>query len=171
VLGLNPYILGGVAAAFLAALGFAGCQYQRAEKYEARATLAEANTATAIDANQAGQLTIERQARALKQWADLGVTPEKVAAIIDQSSRFKASIDTLAAENNLLRSKDRALPECVALLKISLSQRCPSIAAGLMQLAAGSGQISPRRDPGSGGETTPSGDHERLSTALSVPIR
>lgn len=168
MLGLNPYLIGGVTALVLALATFGGCQYQRAEKHQARAELAESNTQTAVDANQALTETIERQAAALEKWADLGVTPEKVAAIVDQSSRFKMRAEELAAENNLLRRADSALPECVALLKISLSNRCPNIAAGLLQLSKGSGENRSGGNPGARREATPERDHGRLSTAISV---
>ena len=145
---LRLYAYAGIAIGFLAVLGYAKWQHHAAQSARARADALQVQVDTAVDANASLTTTVEAQDAALKRWAALGVTPEEVHDQLDQIRRHKERSDELKAENDMLRAKDRALPECVALLKASLSKRCPSIAAGLVQLAAGSGQNSAGRDSG-----------------------
>jgi uncharacterized protein HemX len=148
--GLSPYLLGGVTALVLALATFGGCQYQAKEKWRARAELAESGTQVAVDANTACQATVEAQDKALNQWVALAATPTELAALVGSLRDKAAQTEDLQREVNLFRQKDRALPECVALLKASLTLRCPGVVAGLRHAAAGS------RENGDGGSTHPS---------------
>jgi hypothetical protein len=148
--GLSPYLLGGVAATILALATFGGCQYQAKEKWQARAELAESGTQVAVDANTACTATVEAQDKALNQWVALAATPQELAALVGSLRDKAAQTEDLENEVNLFRRRDRVLPECLALLKNSLSQRCPNVAAGLRKLAAGGSQ------DGDGGSTHPS---------------
>jgi hypothetical protein len=150
---LNLYAIGGVAAAFLAVLSFAGCEHQRAKAAVSRAEALELAKNQAISANASMVDTVEAQSLALQKWANLGQSPDEIRSALGTLTDKQKQLDDLRVENNWLRNKDRALPECVALLKASLSQRCPSIAAGLRKLQ-GSYQDRHGGDPSPGPEAT-----------------
>jgi hypothetical protein len=138
--GLSYLKLGIIAAVGLSIITLAICfkvQTARLHTAQERLKAAESMLASVTDANASCVVTVDAQGKALKKWAALGVTETEVAGWRDQMQRHKQHADELRAENNMLRSKDRALPECVALLKISLQSRCPNVAAGLRKLAGG----------------------------------
>jgi hypothetical protein len=162
------YAYAGIAIAFAATLTFAGCEHSNAESARAARDVAKAALETAVDANASNQVTIEAQGRALDQWMKLGDSPETVRALlvaaaktIDESTKALAAF--LAA-----KEKDRANPECGALLGANLERACPGIARGLRS-AAGGHENGPRRDPGAGAEAAPERDHRGLRAAVPVP--
>lgn len=146
---ISPYLAGGAAAIMLALASFGGCQYIRAEaavsaKERAVTTreAAEADRDNAIEANASNLVTIAAQDKALNQWVNLGVTPEEVRAMLSAASTQARELENLRTKFRALKGKDRDLPDCVELLAISLTRRCPDIAAGVRD-AAGRNQDGP----------------------------
>lgn len=175
--GLNPYLIGGVAAVIVALGSFGGCQYVRAEAAVAKAQKetakregAEAARDKAIEANTSQQVTIEAQSAALDKWAKIGTSPDQVAALVQDLKRFSDQLAARAAANDKLKENDLAKPDCAALLAVSVQRACPGIAAGLRNYAGGH-QNNPGRDPGAGAAPAPGKPDGRLSTAVSVPSR
>lgn len=143
----------------LIAIGTAKWQHHAAVSARAERDALKGQLDTATDANASLVTTVGVQDKALKQWASLGVTPEEAKGQLDQINRHKVRSDELKAENDMLRARDRVLPECIALLKASLTKRCPSIAAGLVQLATGRGENSANRSTDSGSQAASSRTH------------
>jgi hypothetical protein len=141
---VSPYLAGGVAACFLAVLGFAGCEHVRAAaavageaKAIARQHSAEADRDKAVDANAGNLVTINAQSAALKLWAGLHRTPAEIALIVAAQEAYEKRLVMLGAELLSARKKDEALPDCQAVLRLSLSRACPATTAGLLKLASG----------------------------------
>jgi hypothetical protein len=165
--GLRLGIYAFVALAFLASLAYGKWQHHRAESAIARADSVEAQLDTATDANASLVTTVQAQDKALKQWAALGISPADAAAAIASAKTAQDSANEAWGRLAALKDKDRALPDCIALLKTSLSRRCPAVADGLLKLSRGHENGS-GRDPGAGSETAPRRIDEGLRASLPV---
>lgn len=133
LLGFNPYLVGGVAAAFLAVASFGGCQYVRAEKAVSDRETAQASRDAAITArdaaiaaNVSNVLTIKAQGAALDKWVSLGASPEEIADLVRRAGEKLKEFEKLWASNQKLKEKDRANPECEALRNIDFARVCPN---------------------------------------------
>lgn len=134
---LSPrlYLIGGVVAAFIVVLSFASCEHHRAKVFRADRDKALSQLVDAQSANASNQLVIDSQNRALDKWSKIALSPEDVISLVDNLTKAKKEADERLRLYQIGKESDRALPDCVALLRISLRQRCPSIAAGLLDLA------------------------------------
>jgi hypothetical protein len=137
--GLNLKLVLGVAVlAVIGGLGsFAGCEHHNAKVARAERDAAYGQRDTAIDANHSQANTIDAQTKALAKWKALAASPEDMQAIIDQSNANAREINSLRGIIAKAKGKDRDLPDCIKLLSISLRRTCPSVAAGLRDLASG----------------------------------
>lgn len=165
---LRLYAYAGIAIAFLAVLGYAKWQHHAAQSARAERDALKGQLGTVVDANASLTTTVEAQDAALKRWAALGLSPADAAAAIASAKSAQESANEAWGQLAALKDKDRALPDCIALLKISLRRRCPAIADGLLKLSH-SHQDGSRRDPDSGSETAPRRIDEGLRAALPVP--
>ena len=161
-------ITGLAVLAVIGGLGsFAGCEHHNAKVARAERDAVKSMLETAVDANTSNVTTIKAQAKALKAWQDLKVTPEQIADLLVSKSHFEAKSASLEKQNAALRNKDRELPECVALLRMSLQRACPGISTGLRKLQSGD-QDSPGGNPHPRGEALTTGTHGGLRTQVSV---
>ena len=123
-------------------LAFAGCEHRNAKAARAERNELRGQLADALNANASNQTVIDAQNKALDKWAEVGVSPQQVAEFIEAEVDARREAERKLKTMQIARTHDNALPECVALLRASLSRTCPSIAAGLQKLA--SGKDSPR---------------------------
>lgn len=149
---LRLYAYGAVALAFVGVLTFAGCAHRNANHARAERDVANQSKDLALTANESNLETIRIQDEALNKWVKLGVTPDEVRAMLSQAGAQAKELETLRMKFRALKESDRALPECVQLLGISLTQRCPDISAGLRD-AADRGENRAGRNTGSGSES------------------
>lgn len=129
------YLYAGIVAAFIAVLAFASCEHHNAKVARTERAEALGQLADARSANESNQIVIDAQNKALDKWAEVGVSPQQVAEFIAAETEARKKAETTARLMKLAKESDRALPECVALLRASLSRTCPNIAAGLQKLA------------------------------------
>lgn len=146
---LRLYGYVGVAATFLAVLGFAGCEHNNANKARAERDKIKIVNSLLAEANVANVDTIEALKRANALWQKTCKREEEYTQLLDEKKAADERITNLLKQNVALRNKDRELPQCVALLKISLSQRCPNIAAGVLKLAGSQDSASGSTGTGS----------------------
>jgi hypothetical protein len=96
--------------------------------------------------------TIAAQAKSIEQW-QAQATPAK--AMADAAVRAAAAAEQVAARTAALNQaevKDRANPDCAAVLAIDLARVCPAIAAGVRTRAAGGVRRPTGGDPSAGGQ-------------------
>ncbi len=128
---LRAGIYAGIAVLFIAVLGFAGCQHQRAEKETAKRLVAESQRDQVIEVNKTNVETIGTLQKALDDWAKIGVTKNDIKQMLDAWSAVKGEYDRMALELARLKEKDDAIPECNALLHVDFQRVCPNSALGL----------------------------------------
>jgi len=132
---MNLYLIGGVAAAFLAILGFAGCEHKRAEAAVKKRNEVQAQLAQVMDANNSNVVTIQAQRKALDEWKKLATraadTIKEATANAKQSAQ---DLERLRRENRLLRD---TTPECTQVLRTNISAACPGVDLGLRKLTVG----------------------------------
>lgn len=165
---LLAWVCGGLLAALLITGGFAGCEHHDASAARAERDAANAARDTAVDANKSNGVTIAAQDAALNKWMKLGASPEEVAKAMGDAARAIKASNKYLADMTAAMEKDRANPDCGALLGASVQRACPAIARGLRDGASGH-QDGARRDPGSGGEATPDAAHGGLRAEVSIP--
>lgn len=162
------WVCAGLLGALMITGGFAGCEHHNAVAARAERDAAEAQRDTAIDANKSNMTTIEAQGAALNKWMSLGASPDEVAKLMASAARAIKEANQKLDEMLSAKEKDRANPECGALLGASLQRACPTIARGLRNAADGH-EDGARRDPGSGGEAAAGTADGGLRAAISVP--
>lgn len=169
--GLSPlraYIYAGVAVLFMVVLVFAGCQHQRAENEMVLRISAESQRDQAIEENKTNMVTIATQTSALNEWAKVGVSPQDVVEIVKAATEFAKALADQRAENAKLKEKDRAIPECDALLRTDFGKLCPRRGRILRQYESryshGDGESPDSGVRGPAGEP-----HEHLPAEVSLP--
>jgi hypothetical protein len=157
LLGFNPYLVGGVAAVFVAMATFGGCEYVRAEaaiagetKAQQKQDQAEFDRDEAVNANKAQKVTIDAQDRALNQWAAIGVSPAEVKALLAAAAKRAADLEQLVARNAKQKEKDNENPDCDRLRQVDFQKLCPNRAGVLRGYERGLGASATREDPGPG---------------------
>lgn len=158
----------GLLGALLVVGSFAGCEHHnakaaRAERDQARGQLAETRVA-----NVSNQQVIASQNKALDQWAAIAISPQDVMDLVHNLTEAKKEADATIKLLRSAKEADNALPECVALLRLSLRDRCPSIAAGLLKLQA-AGEHRAGGDPGAGPEAATVRSDGGLRAEVSIP--
>jgi hypothetical protein len=162
------WVCGGLLAALLVTGGFAGCEHHDANAARAERDAANDGRDTAVDANKSNLSTIDAQNKALNEWMKLGESPAAVARLVAQAMTSAKALATEANAVLAAKEKERANPECAAVLSASLERACPAVARGLRQYASRH-EDDPGRDPGAGREASPDGAHGGLRAALPVP--
>jgi hypothetical protein len=155
LLGFNPYVLGGIAAVFLAMATFGGCEHIRAKaaiagevKAEHERDQARFNTSVAVKANQAQAVTIDAQDKALNRWAEIGVTPDEVRAMLAAAAAKARELEQLVALNAKVKEKDNANPDCERLRQTDFQRLCPNRAGVLRGYERGVGAGAAGQGPG-----------------------
>lgn len=161
-------IVAALALALLVACGVASCQSRRADTEAEKRQAVESQLSTAIDANTSAIDTVNALRGALKEWRDLSVTPEEAAIAAASMGEIRALANQLRAEIEKAKGRDRAKPECGALLGANLERMCPGIAVGLRR-AQDRDQDDLGGNSGSGREAAPARAHDGLRTALPLP--
>lgn len=133
-----------------------------------RLETAKLKLSAANAANTTNLVTINAQANALDQWKKLGRTPEQMAVFIANATERERAYNAVFAENRMLKESDRALPECVELLKMRIDKLCPGRAFILRDLA---NKNDHGGSPDSRGPPLTTGTDERLRPALSISAR
>jgi hypothetical protein len=118
-----------------------------------RANAAVADLTRVVDANHSQTAVIEAQSHALAEWKKLVRSPEDMQRIIDAANANAR--ETIAMRGILARAKgkDRDLPDCIKLLAISLTRACPTVSAGLRDLA--NHKVGAGGDSGAGAARVP----------------
>jgi hypothetical protein len=175
LLGFNPYVLGGIAAAFLVVASFGGCQYVRAEsaiagevKAEHERDQARFNTKEAVKANQAQKVTIDAQDQALNRWAEIGVTPEEVRAMLAAAAAKAHELEQLVALNAKAKEKDNANPDCERLRQTDFQRVCPNRAGVLRGYERGVGAGAASQGPSAG--IRPAAREPAAALSAEVPV-
>jgi hypothetical protein len=161
-------LVAGLILLLLVVSGFAGCERRRANAEHQQRVSVEMQLGAAVDANASNQVTIGAQQRALEEWRSLGVTPEEAAIAVASMGEVLGLVAKLREEIEKAKERDRAKPDCAALLGASIERMCPGVAAGLRRAQDG----HENRDGGSarpGREAARGRAHEGLRTALPVP--
>lgn len=149
---LQAYLVAGLALALLIACGAASCQSRRADSEHQQRLAVQSQLDTAVDANTSAIDTVNAQARALKEWRDLAVTPAEAAtavAALNEALRLSYELNKAIEE---AKEKDRAKPDCEALLDADFERACPATARGLRDAAAGGHEDGDGRGAGAARE-------------------
>lgn len=129
-------LYGGIAAALVATLTFAGCEHRNAKT--ARAERAEALGAltVALKANETNQSTIRTLEAAIKLWRATCTPETRIRRAAEEAEAWRAKYE---AEARRRREQRTESPSCTALMDTSFEGVCRDDARRLRQLAAGSG--------------------------------
>lgn len=127
-------LYGGVAAALLAILTFAGCEHRSAKA--AREDRAEALGAltVALKANETNQSTIRTLEAAIKLWRGTCTPETRIRRAAEEAETWRAKYE---AEARRRREQRTESPSCTALMDTSFEGVCRDDARRLRKLAAG----------------------------------
>lgn len=131
MLGLNPYVLWGTAAAFALTLGFAGCEHQNATTARAERDEKIVALDQAVQANTSNAETISSLKNANAELAKLVTPSAEMKRLAEQAAQ---TLIDVAKREEALREReglDYAKPECAILLDTDLGAVCPNIDASL----------------------------------------
>jgi hypothetical protein len=148
------WICAGLLAALLLTGAFAGCEHRNAKQARAARDAVTAELSEATSANAEQLKTIETQSQALASWRSLGVTVDEAAAAVTSMNAYGETLKSIDEEFRKAKEKDRAIPDCAALLRVDLERVCPGIARSLRDSASGD-QDGRRRSSRAGREAAP----------------
>lgn len=128
---LLMWVCAGLAAAALVAGGVASCEHHNANEaradrdaMESQRDSARATRDGVVKANKTQQTVIASQAKALTQWASIGVSPEEVRAVLAAAAAKQRELEDLVAINAKRKEKDDAKPECEKLRRTDFQLVC-----------------------------------------------
>jgi hypothetical protein len=165
---LRVGIYAGVAVLFLCLATFAGCEHRRAGSETVKRLAVESQRDQVIADNATQLETIERQGKALDQWATIGVTPQDVINMLKASAKFADDLQQQLLANARARERDRAKPNCDALMRVDLAAVCP-LTAGSLREYEGRYPNGDRGSKGAGVRATPGQPHGPMPAAPSLP--
>lgn len=147
-----PHIAGGLLLA-LAAMTIAWrVQTGRLEDRTRERDQALGQVTQLLAAAKGKDTTIAALEASAEAWRKLATTSEAMKAAADLVDATRKTIEARASALAAAEERDRANPDCAALLALDIARACPAIAAGVRTRAAASGvRGPPDRGAGAGG--------------------
>lgn len=129
---------GGIALVFAGLLTFAGCEHSNAKAARAERDAMEAARDYAVDANLGKDQVIEDLTTSRDRWKLLATPSEEMEAAAARAGELEVELTrTRAKLDKLAEEKDRANPDCLAVLEVDFERACPHVAERLRNRASG----------------------------------